>query len=29
VALRFGTELVTLDREQLERLPEVIPVRAP
>jgi predicted nucleic acid-binding protein len=29
VALRFGAELVTLDREQLERLPEVIPVRAP
>lgn len=29
VALRFSTELVTLDREQLERLPEVIPVRAP
>ena len=29
VALRFGTELITLDREQLERLPEVVPVRAP
>lgn len=29
VALRFGTELVTLDREQLERLPEVVAVRAP
>jgi predicted nucleic acid-binding protein len=29
VALRFGTELVTLDREQLERLPKVLPVRTP
>lgn len=29
VALRFGTELVTLDKEQLERLPEVLSVRAP
>jgi predicted nucleic acid-binding protein len=29
VALRFGTELVTLDREQLERLPNVLAVRAP
>lgn len=29
VALRFGTELVTLDREQLERLPEIVAVRAP
>ncbi|MBM3182050.1 MAG: type II toxin-antitoxin system VapC family toxin [Chloroflexi bacterium] len=29
VALRFGTELVTLDREQLERLPKVLSVRAP
>ena len=29
VALRFGTELITLDREQLERLPEVLPVRTP
>lgn len=29
VALRFGTELITLDREQLERLPEVLPVRSP
>jgi len=27
VALRFGTELVTLDREQLERLPKVLSVR--
>ena len=29
VALRFGTELITLDREQLERLPKVLPVKAP
>ena len=29
VALRFGTELITLDKEQLERLPEVLPVRKP
>jgi predicted nucleic acid-binding protein len=29
VALRFGTELITLDKEQLERLPEVLPVRSP
>lgn len=29
VALRFGTELITLDREQLERLPKVLSVRAP
>lgn len=29
VALRFGTELITLDREQLERLPKVLAVRAP
>ncbi|OGO37139.1 MAG: hypothetical protein A2Z03_12105 [Chloroflexi bacterium RBG_16_56_8] len=29
VALRYGTELVTLDREQLERLPEVLAVREP
>ncbi|MBK6644585.1 MAG: type II toxin-antitoxin system VapC family toxin [Anaerolineales bacterium] len=29
VALRFGTELITLDREQLERLPKVLPVRKP
>ena len=29
VALRFGTQLVTLDREQLERLPKVLPVRTP
>lgn len=29
VALRFGTELVTLDREQLDRLPKVLSVRKP
>lgn len=29
VALRFGTELITLDKEQLERLPKVITVRKP
>ena len=29
VALRFGTQLVTLDREQLERLPKVLSVRTP
>ena len=29
VALRFGTELVTLDREQLDRLPGVLSVRTP
>jgi predicted nucleic acid-binding protein len=29
VALRFGMELITLDKEQLERLPRVLPVRAP
>lgn len=29
VALRFGTELITLDREQLEGLPKVLAVRAP
>jgi predicted nucleic acid-binding protein len=29
VALRFGTELVTLDREQLERLPKILSVRTP
>lgn len=29
VALRFGTELVTLDREQLDRLPEIVSVRKP
>ncbi len=29
VALRFGTELITLDKEQLDRLPKVLFVRAP
>lgn len=29
VALRFGTELITLDREQLERLPKVLSVKSP
>jgi predicted nucleic acid-binding protein len=29
VALRFGTELVTLDKEQLDRLPNVLAVRSP
>ena len=29
LALRFGTELITLDREQLDRLPKVLPVRSP
>jgi predicted nucleic acid-binding protein len=29
VSLRFGTELVTLDREQLSRLDGVVPVREP
>ena len=29
VALRYGTELITLDKEQLERLPEVLQVKAP
>lgn len=29
VALRFGTEFITLDKEQLDRLPKVLPVRAP
>ena len=29
VALRFGTELITLDKEQLERLPKVLSVRIP
>jgi predicted nucleic acid-binding protein len=27
VALRFGTQLVTLDKEQLKRLPKVLPVK--
>lgn len=29
VSLRFGTELITLDKEQLERLTKVLPVRTP
>jgi predicted nucleic acid-binding protein len=29
VALRFGTELITLDKEQLERLPKVLMVKKP
>jgi predicted nucleic acid-binding protein len=29
VALRFETELITLDREPLDRLPKVLSVRAP
>ena len=29
VALRFGAELITLDKEQLARLPKVLPVRKP
>jgi predicted nucleic acid-binding protein len=29
VALRFGTELITLDREQLKRLPKVLSLPAP
>jgi len=29
VVLRFGTELITLDREQLDRLPKVLSVREP
>ncbi|HSD84148.1 MAG TPA: type II toxin-antitoxin system VapC family toxin, partial [Anaerolineae bacterium] len=29
VALRFGTELITLDREQLDRLPKILSVRTP
>jgi len=29
VALRFGTELVTLNGEQLEQLAEVLTVRSP
>ena len=29
VALRFGTELITLDKEQLVRLPKVLSVRKP
>ncbi len=29
VALRFGTQLVSLDKEQLERLPKVLSVKSP
>ncbi len=29
VALRFGTELITLDKEQLDRLPKVLAVQKP
>jgi predicted nucleic acid-binding protein len=29
VALRFGTELITLDKEQLERLPKILAVKTP
>ena len=29
VALRFGTELISLDKEQLERLPKILTVRMP
>ena len=29
VALRFGAELITLDKEQLDRLPKVLSVRKP
>jgi predicted nucleic acid-binding protein len=29
VALRFGTELITLDKEQFDRLPKVLAVRKP
>jgi predicted nucleic acid-binding protein len=29
VALRFGTELITLDKEQLDRLKNLLPVRSP
>lgn len=29
IALRFGTELITLDREQLDRLPKALSVKAP
>jgi predicted nucleic acid-binding protein len=29
VALRFGAELITLDKEQLDRLPSLLSVRAP
>lgn len=29
IALRFGTELITLDKEQLARLPKVVAVKLP
>lgn len=29
IALRFGTELITLDREQLDRFPKVLSVHGP
>ncbi|HSL28573.1 MAG TPA: type II toxin-antitoxin system VapC family toxin [Anaerolineales bacterium] len=29
VALKFGTELITLDKEQLDRLPKAVSVRSP
>lgn len=29
VALRFGSQLITLDKEQLDRLPKVLTVREP
>jgi predicted nucleic acid-binding protein len=29
VALRFGTELITLDKEQLDRLPKILSVHVP
>jgi predicted nucleic acid-binding protein len=29
VALRFATELITLDKEQIDRLPKVLSVRVP
>lgn len=29
VAVRFGTELITLDKEQLDRLPKILAVRMP
>ena len=29
VALRYATELITLDKEQLDRLPKVLSVRSP
>lgn len=29
VSLRFGTQLISLDKEQLERLPKILSVKAP